>query len=109
MAYSNKFGSNFPTEVMALSNYEDLSAAMYPVAKQYLEYCISGQLESAAILRGQNPALDKCLIDAKVWNRISEEIHNTQIYALNTGQIVVVNDNEPSYPSNNLVWIGGEV
>lgn len=108
VTYSNKFGSKFPTNIIEQSNYTDLTTELYPIAKKYIDYCTAGQLESAAILRSQNPMLDKCIIDAKVWNHISEEIYNTQVYALNAGQLIIVSPEEPLAPQNGLVWIGGD-
>lgn len=105
--YSRIFGSNFPNSVMELHNFEDVTSTTYPKVKQYMDYCIKANLESAALMLTKNPELKKCLMNADAFNLIDEEIHNTQIYALKAGQVVSIEEDVPVSPSANLVWIGG--
>lgn len=105
MAYSRTFGSQFPQKVMELHNYQELTPELYPVVKKYSEYCASYNLEAASLLLAQYPDLAKCQISTNDINRFDEERYNTQLYALQKGQIVIVDEDEPLSPSDNLVWI----
>lgn len=105
MGYSRKFGSQFPEQVMELHNYQELTPELYPIVKQYTDYCTSYNLEAASLLLAQHPELAKCQISTKDINLFDEERYNTQLYALQKGQIIVVDKEEPLSPSDNLVWI----
>lgn len=107
--YSRIFGSQFPTRVMALHNFSDVTTELYPIVQQIMEAYQAGEEETATLLLAKYPKLEKCLITAETWNLLDEERYNTQLYAREKGQFIVTDAEEPKNPKAGLVWIGGKV
>lgn len=107
--YSRKFGSNFPTKVMELHNYSDVTKDTYPIVQQIMVAYMAGEEETATLLLAKYPELKKCLITADTWNLFDEERYNTQIYAKQQGQIIDTGKEKPTNPIGEYVWIGGTV
>ena len=105
-SYTHEY-SNFPTTIMEKSNYKDVDDTVARLINQLKTYQQNKDYNSAALLIAKNPSLKQYIIGVDVFNKIAEEIRNTQIYAKSKKQTIYVQDedNEPMYAIDGDVWI----
>ena len=104
-SYTHEY-SSFPTTIMEKSNYKDVDGTVAELINQLKTFQQNKDYNSAILLIAQNPSLKQYIIGVDVFNKITEEIRNTQIYAKNKKQTIYVQDDEPVTATDGDVWIG---
>ncbi len=104
-SYTHEY-SSFPTTIMEKSNYKDVDGTVAELINQLKTFQQNKDYNSAVLLIAQNPSLKQYIIGVDVFNKIIEEIRNTQIYAKNKKQTIYVQDDEPVAATDGDVWIG---
>ena len=105
--YTNEY-SNFPTSVITLSHYEDVTDEIAGIINTYKRYLQDGQYDAAATYAQRNKEfISKSLIGSTNFMALQEEVRNTQILALKKSQSTFIAESEPSTMDINDVWIGG--
>lgn len=98
-SYSKIFGSQFPDNIITLSEYKDIGEATNAVKElitQYYAYMEAKDYASASTLLENNwDVLKQFYIGMDVLNKIEEEIYNTQLYAIKNSDTVIA-DTEPN-------------
>lgn len=108
--YTNEYRTPcFPESVMDSGKYEDISDDTKAIIDEIELYKESGNTSMVAMLQLQYASiLEKISIGAKTINSIIEEIRNTQIYAKQTIQQIVLGATTPEVLYNGLIWIETE-
>lgn len=105
MDYSNKFGSNFPNEVIPVGTKKDIDDSVKSLISQYYSLIDSNNLDEASTLYNNNKAiLEPYIVNSDYFNRLEEEIYNVGIAALNN-ITTIISDTEPLTQSVNSHWL----
>lgn len=104
--YSHIFGSQFPSELIALGTHKDVDDSIVSLVNQYNSYIDSEDMTSAYNLYTANKdKLDPYLITMQYINYLEEEIYNTGIAALTQYQ-VTTSETEPIVDTDEgTYWI----
>ena len=109
MNYTHEY-SNFPDEIIELTNYRNVDDTIGDLINQIETLRSNGEyLQATDLIREHASQLRKYNLDTTTINALIEHIRNTQIRALDVvGQFLSTEDVEPISKSANLVWIGGD-
>lgn len=104
--YTHEAGSKYPNELLTLTNYLDADSTMGDVIAQFKSFQSKGEYSEAAQYLIDNPNLKKYIFGSSDINKLSEELRNTQIKALNVAQQLFYQENSPiDYASSGDIWI----
>lgn len=107
MGFENEF-SNFPDQLIALHEYENVSDAVASLINQINALRKAGDYSGAQEIIKKNTALlSKSIVDATTFRTWEEEIYNTQLYAKRKKQDIYFDRVEPDCEVND-VWISEE-
>ena len=123
MNYETEY-SNFPTSKIALHHFKNIddteitytNSAGDSVTETAIELITrintlrqssnsSDKIEAANLINAVGDALIPYIVDAETFNRLEQEIYNTQIYAKTTFQSIHFGSEAPDCTEND-VWIG---
>lgn len=109
-SYTNEYRNpGFPNSIMERGNFVDVNDSIGELVNQINTYRSQGKFESARILILQNAdALARSEFGATNINGLFEELRNTQIYAKNTSQEIIISDSEPVAITGDI-WIEVDV
>lgn len=106
--YTHEY-SNYPDELIPLTNYQNVDDSIGGLINQINTLRNDGNYAAAAeLINKYQDQLKKYNLDMSVINAIVEEVRNTQIKAKDAGQFLSYDDEEPANPWNGYVWIGGD-
>ena len=81
-SYTSNFGSQFPSQVMTLKQYENVSDTLAGYVNTIKSLRANGKYtEANEMIEKYKTVLQNVSIDASFINKLQEEIRNTQIYA----------------------------
>ncbi len=103
--YSRSFGSQFPSELIALGTHKDVDDSVAALINKYYSYVESGDMDSAArIYEANKAALDAYAITADTIHYLEEEIYNIGLAALAKTNLIQSED-EPVFSQEGAYWI----
>jgi len=101
--------SNFPDELITLTNYKNVNDTIGELINQINEYRLDGNYAAAQILISDYATqLKPYNLDMSIINMMIEEIRNTQIKSRVAGQFLSIDEDEPDGVWDGFVWIGGD-
>lgn len=104
MNYQRTFGSNYPTECIAVGTRKDVDDTVINLVNQYNTYMKQGDVNEAGILFSANrTTLDPYLINTRYLNYLEEEVYNTGIAALSS-ITAIISDAEPLTQDEGSCW-----
>lgn len=107
--YSYEY-AKFPAQgYIEQDNFTNIPDNMATVVSEIQSYLAAGNMEQAKNLIDQNPAIAKALITSETFNKIIEEVRNTQLYSLKAKQQILFTDDSNTPPdaiADGDVWIG---
>lgn len=112
--YSNEY-SKFPTQLISMREFKDITNDVDAIIQQIKTYKSEGKFTEAAELLRNNPNLASYMFSATDINTLVEEIYNAQIAALNasplpsssSGATMVVSNAMPTGAEVGTIWISG--
>lgn len=91
--YSRLFGSQFPDNIIELSNFKDIGEApaeIQEIAHQIEAFYEQKKYAEAADLLNQNYNLLKAYyIDMNFANKLQEEVYNLGVYAMKNTEVII--------------------
>lgn len=107
--YENEF-SQFPLKKIIKHNFKNVDDTVASVINQINALRSKGLYNQASqIIENNKNTLAQYIVDAATFRTWEEEIYNTQIYAKQIQQSVILDENEPEECEEGDVWIGGSV
>ena len=108
MGYTHEY-SQYPNELISLEDFKNVDDTVGDLINQIETYRSQGNYSAAAqLVERYSDTLKRYNIDTVTVNTLIEEIRNTQIKALTTGQFLSYGTAEPVDLDEGYVWIGGE-
>ena len=108
MGYTHEY-SNYPDALIELGNYKNVDDSIGGLINEIETYRSQGNyLAATQLVEEYAEDLKKYNIDMNLINKIIEEIRNTQIKALESGQFLSIAEVEPVSVDEGFVWLGGE-
>ena len=101
--------SNYPDQLISLTNYKNVNDTIGELINQINQYRNDGNYAAAQVLISDYATqLKPYNLDMSIINMMIEEIRNTQIKGKVAGQFLSIEEDEPDGVWDNFVWIGGE-
>lgn len=107
--YENEF-SQFPLKKIIKHNFKNVDDTVASVINQINALRSQGLYNQASqIIENNKETLTQYIVDAATFRTWEEEIYNTQIYAKQVQQSVILDEDEPEECEEGDMWIGGSV
>lgn len=107
--YESEF-SQFPVKKIVKHNFKNVDDTVASVINQINTLRSQGLYNQASqIIENNKDTLSQYIVDAVTFRTWEEEIYNTQIYAKQVQQSVILDEDEPEECEEGDVWIGGSV
>lgn len=105
--YQNEY-SNFPNEKIKRHNFLDVTDEVSSIINQINTLRSQGQyIQAAQLLQEKKAILSQYIVDAEIFRKWEDEIHNTQKYAKQVQQSIYFEENEEDVDAlEGDVWIG---
>ena len=106
--YTHEY-SNFPDDLITLTNYRNVNDTIGELINQINSYRLDGNYAAAQILISDYATqLKPYNLDMSIINMMIEEIRNSQIKSRIAGQFLSIEEDEPDDVWDNFAWIGGD-
>lgn len=105
--YTHEFGSQYPTDIIDLTNYKNADNTIGTLLNQIKACEANGDYAGAQTIISQNiNTLKQYVLDSTAINRYVEEIRNIEIYVKANKQQIYYQSTEPrTYADVGDVWI----
>ena len=104
--YTNEAGSNYPERPLELTNYLDADSTVAEDIATIKKYQAENKYDKIEQYLAQKPDLKRYSFGSSDFNKLAEELRNTQIKALNvTQQLFYQNSNPEEFASTGDIWL----